>query len=73
MHEKSPSLACENVLPSAFEHSHVSTFCLQPSFSPKYTYDVPIDKFEICNCNVKLGNEDKMLNMLGGNVENFGS
>jgi len=27
MHEESPSLAYENVLPSPLEHSHVSTFC----------------------------------------------
>ena len=26
MHEESPSLACENVLPSPLEHSHISTF-----------------------------------------------
>ena len=30
MHEGSSSLPCENVLPSAFEHSYVSTFCSQP-------------------------------------------
>jgi len=34
MHEESPSLACDNVLPSPLDHFHVSTFCSQPSFSP---------------------------------------
>ena len=34
MHEGSPSLACDYVLPSPLEHSHVSTLCSQPSFSP---------------------------------------
>ena len=44
MHEESPSLACDNVLPGSLEHSHVPTFCSQPSFSPECTYDVSIDK-----------------------------
>ena len=73
MNEGSPSLTCDSVLPSPLEHSHVSTSYSQPSFSPEYTYDVPIDNFEICNSNVDLGNENNVLNVLGGNVENFGS
>jgi len=65
--------ACENVLPSLLEHSHASTFCSQPLFSPGYTYDVPIDNFEICDFNVDMGNEDNIFCMLGGNVETFES
>ena len=49
-------------------------FYSQPSFSPEYTYDVPIDNFEICDSNVDLGNENSVLNVLGGNTdENFES
>jgi len=73
MHEESPSLACKNVLASALEHSHVSTFCSQPSLSPEYTYDVPIDNFEIVDSNVDMGYADNMLHVLGGNVETFES
>ena len=36
MHEESPSLTCENVLPSPLEHSHVFTFCSTPLFSFEY-------------------------------------
>jgi len=73
MHEGSPILACDNVLPSPLEYFHVSTFCSQTSFSPEYTYAIPIDNFEICDSNVELGNEDIVLNTLGENVENFES
>jgi len=73
MHEGSYSLACDHVLPSSFEHSHVSTFCSQPSFSSECTYDVPIDNFEICDSNVDMGCADNMFHVFGGNVENFGS
>jgi len=34
---------------------------------------VPIDNFEICDFNVDLGNDDNMLNMLGGTAETFES
>ena len=47
VHERSPSQACDNVLPSPLEHSHVSIFCSQPSFFPEYTYDVLILRFVI--------------------------
>ena len=73
MYEGSPSLAYENVIPSSLEHSHVSTFCSEPSFSPEYIYDVPIDNFEICDSNVDMGYADNMFHMLGGNVETFES
>jgi len=66
-------LACDNVLPSSLEHSHVSTFRSQPSFSPEYTYNVPIDNFEICDSNIDMRYADNMFHILGGNVENFGS
>jgi len=71
MHEGSLSLTCENVLPNPLKHFHVSTFSSQPSFSPEYTIDVPID--EICDSNVDIGYADNMFHMLGGNVETFES
>jgi len=73
VHERSPSPACDNALPDPLEHSHVSTFGSQPSFSPKYTYDMPIDNFEICDSNFNLGHEDNMFHMLGRNVDHFES
>jgi len=72
-HEESLSIACENVLPSPLEHSHVSNFCSQPSLSPEYTYDLPVDNFEICDSNVDMGYVDNMFHILGGNVETFQS
>jgi len=74
VHEGSSSLSFENVLPNPLEHAHVSTFSSQPSSSsPEYTYDVPNDISEISDSNVGVGNKDHMLNLLGGNVENFES
>jgi len=73
VHEESPSLGSNHVLPSPLEHSHVSTFCSQCSLSPKYTIDVPIDNFELCVSNVDLGNMNNVLNVHGGNVETFES
>jgi len=73
-HEGSPGLTCENVIPNSHEPYHVSTFSSPPSSSsPEYTYDVPNNISEINECNVDMGHEDHMLNMLGGNVENFES
>ena len=34
---------------------------------------MPIDNFEICDSNVNLGNENNVLNVLGGNVKTFES
>jgi len=34
---------------------------------------VPNDNFELSDANVRLGNEDRVLNLLGGNNENFES
>jgi len=73
MHEESPSLACENVLPSPLEHSHISSLCSQPTFSPQYTYDVSIDNFEICDSNIDMGYADNIFHVIGGNVETFES
>jgi len=36
-------------------------------------FDVPIDKFELCDFNVDLGYDDHMFHMLGGNVDHFES
>ena len=71
MHLESPSLACDNVLPGSREHSHVPTFCSQPSFSPECTYDVPIDNSHICDSNVDMGDVNNMFHTRGGNVEKF--
>jgi len=73
MHEGSPSLACENVLPSHLDHSHVSTFRSQPSFSPEHSFDVPNGISELCDSKVNFGHENNMFNMLGENVEAFES
>jgi len=74
VHEGSPSLAYENVLPSSLKRFHVSPILSQPSSSsPEYAFYVPIDNLEICGVTVDLGNDDKMFNMLGGNVENYES
>ena len=46
----------------------------QPSSSsPELAFEVPIDISKICESNVDVGNKDHMLNLLGGNVENFES
>jgi len=68
MHEKSPSLGSNHVVPNPLEHSHVSTFCSQPSLSLEFHFEVPIDNFVICDFNVDLGNANNMLNVLGGNI-----
>jgi len=43
------------------------------SFSHEHSFDVPNGISKLCDFNVDLGDEDNMLNMLGGDVENFGS
>jgi len=74
VHEGSSSFSFENILPNPLEHAHVSIVSSPPSSSfPEYAFDVPIDNSEICESNVDMGNEDHMLNLLGGNVENFES
>ena len=70
MHEKSSSLAFDNIaLPNPL-HTHVSHTCSQPSISPEYSLDAPIDNHKICYSNVDLGFVDNMFNMHGGNVGN---
>jgi len=73
VHEESLNLACDNVLPSLLDSSHVYTFCSQPSFSPELDSDVLIDNFEICDSNVDMGYKDNMFNTLGGNFKTFES
>jgi len=69
-----PSLICDDVIPNFLEHSHDSTLCSPPSLSsPKLAFEVPISISELCDANVDLGHDDHMLNLLGGNVENFES
>jgi len=64
LHKGSPSLVDDNVIPNSLEHSHVSTFCSPPSFSLELDFDVPIDNFEICDCNVDLGHANYIFHML---------
>jgi len=45
----------------------------QPSFSPEHSFDMPNDISKLCDSNVDMGNEDNVLNTLGGNVETFES
>ena len=61
----------DNVLPEPLDHSHMSPMCSQPSISPEYSLDTPIDNLKIYDSNVDLGSVDNMFNMLGGNVDNF--
>ena len=65
MHEESPSLGFDDsVIPNPLDHSHVSPMYLQPSHSPEYYINVPMDTSMICN--IDLDCEDNMFNMLGG-------
>jgi len=43
----------------------------QPSFSSDHSFDVPNDISKLCDSNIDMGNEDNVLNMLGGNVDTF--
>ena len=45
----------------------------QPLFSPKHSFHMLNDISKPCNFSVDLGNEDNVLNILGGNVETFES
>ena len=40
---------------------------------PELDFDVPIDKFKLCDFNVDLGYDNHMFHMLGGNVDHFES
>jgi len=72
MHKESPSLGFDNnVIPNPLDHSHVFPMCSSPSLSPKYYIDVPIDNPKICYCNVDLGYENNVINVLGGNVHDY--
>jgi len=74
LHEGSPSLTHDNVIPSPLEHSHASSLCSQPSSSsPELDLDVPNDILKLCEYNIDLGPKNNMFNLLGGNVENFES
>ena len=73
-HEGFPSLICDDAIPSSLERFHVSPMLSQSSSSsPKLAFEVPISISKICDANVDLGNEDHMLNLLDGNVENYES
>jgi len=44
VHEGSPSLGCDDVIPNSLERSHVSPMFSQPSFSPEHSVDVRVFK-----------------------------
>jgi len=73
VHEGSPSLAYDNVIPNSLKHSHVSTFCSQPSLSPELDFDVPKDISNLCDFNVDMRHENNVFNVFGGNNDNFES
>ena len=74
MHGGSSSFTYDNVFPNSLEPAHVSTFSSPPSSSSsELAFDVPNDVSEITDSNVDLGHESHMLNLLGGNNENFES
>jgi len=74
VHERSPNLGSNHVIPNSLDHFHVPTMRSQPSSSsPELDYNVPIGNFVICDSNINLGLENNVLNMLGGNYENFES
>ena len=64
MHDESPSLGCNNVLPNPLDHSYVSPICSLPSPSLEYYIDTPIDNPMIFYANVDLGCERNMFDML---------
>jgi len=47
--------------------------CFHTLQSHEHSFDVPNDIFKLCDFNVDLGDEDNVLNMLSGKVENFES
>jgi len=71
MHEESPNLGCNNVLPDLLDHSHFSPICSLASPSLEYYIDKPIENPMIFYANHDLGYEDNMFNMFGENVDNF--
>ena len=74
VHEGSPSLGSDLIVPNPLDHFHVSNMRSQPSSSSiELDFDVPIDNFEICDFNVDMGYVDNVFNVLGGNLENYES
>jgi len=45
--------------------------CSQPSQSPEYFLDEPIDNPMIYHANIDLGYKDNIFDVLGGNLDNF--
>jgi len=72
VHEGSPRLSCDIVIPSSLERSHVSPMLSQPSFSPEHSFDVPNDISKLSYSNIDLGHENNIFNMLEGSDEKFG-
>ena len=42
VHEGSPSLSCDDVIPNSLERSNVSPMFSQPSFCREHSFDVPM-------------------------------
>ena len=49
MHERSPSIGSNHVIPNPLEHFHDSIMCSQPSLSPELDFDVPKDISNLCD------------------------
>ena len=71
VHKDFPSLGCNMALPNTLYRSHVSHMYFQPSPSPEYYIDVPINKDMIFYANNDLDCEDNMFSMLGENVNDY--
>ena len=68
VHEEFSSLGCNYVIPIPTKHSYVSLTGSQPSLSPEYYFEAPIENPMFSDSNVDLGREENMFNMLSGNV-----
>jgi len=72
VHEESPSLGFDDsFIPNPLDHSHVFPMCSQPSLSPKYFIDTPIENPMILDFNIDLGCADNMFSILSGNVDDY--
>jgi len=71
VHERSPNLGSNHVIPNPFKHSHVSTMLLQPSFSLGLDFDVPNYISKLHDSSIDMGNVENVLNTLGESVGTF--
>jgi len=72
LHEESPSIGSDDsVIPNLLDHFHASPICSLSPPSPEYYTDTPIENPLIFDANVDLGYAVNIINMLGGNANNF--